>query len=189
MSEKTVTSDKIQAALEKIRLAQAELLKLSEARHSDPAESAKVPKKQKPKKEPKAPKAPKPKKAPKAPKPKKVAKPKKAPKPKKEKKVKVAKARKVVGVRSGQSGPAIVGLTYEALNANEKRTYDFVEGKRSVSLIEIVDGVFKPLAKNHKQAASWARNSLRRLIRSGMLTKQARGVYSLASKASKAAAA
>jgi hypothetical protein len=107
------------------------------------------------------------------------------------KKVKVAKAkaaapaapRKPRKGTTGQSGPVIENLTFDDLNNKERLLVGAFElkGEREIRTIEqLADEVFKGKAKNLKQANSWARNSLRRLMRSGKwLEKVEPGKYRL----------
>lgn len=100
------------------------------------------------------------------------------------KKVKAAAAKaEKQKATSGQSGPAIEELPWNALNKKEKLlvgAFD-LEGDREVRTIEqLAEQVFKGKAKNLKQANSWTRNSLRRLMRSGKwLEKTEPGKYRL----------
>lgn len=103
--------------------------------------------------------------------PKKAA-PTKAAKKAAKKVVKAAKAEKKEKRKatSGQSGPSIEALPWSALNKKEKLVIGCfnLKGEREVKTIEqIADEVFKGKAKNVKQANSWVRNSLRRLMRFG----------------------
>lgn len=90
---------------------------------------------------------------------------------------------------SGQSGPAIEELPWNALNKKEKLLVGCfnLEGEREVKTIEqMADEVFKGKAKNAKQSNSWTRNSLRRLMRSGKwLEKVEPGKYRLTASARK----
>lgn len=99
---------------------------------------------------------------------------------------KVAKAKEAKEKRkatSGQSGPAIEELPWNALNKKEKLLIGCfnLEGEREIRTIEqLADEAFKSAAKSVKKANSWARNSLRRLMRSGKwLEKVEPGKYRL----------
>lgn len=88
-----------------------------------------------------------------------------------------------VPATTGQSGPAIEALPWDSLNRKEKLLIGCfnLEGEREVrSIGELAVAAFKTKAKNLAQANSWARNSLRRLIRSGKwLEKVEPGKYRL----------
>jgi len=95
-------------------------------------------------------------------------------------KSKVAKAKhKPV---SGQSGPAIKELTFEDLNKKEKLLLGCfeVKGDREVRTIEALAAeAFKTASVSVKKANSWARNSLRRPVRAGLVEKPEPGSYRL----------
>lgn len=170
---------KVAASLAKIRAAQATLA--AEAKVLE-AQSGKV----EPAAAPVAVKAVKAKKAatkvrkkrssPKVVKAAKAAKAAKAVKPKEPKEKKTAP-------HSGQSGPALEGLEYEKLNANEKKLIDKLAAEsteaNAVLTIEDLAKVFSRSATDTKQANSWTRNALRRLIRGNFVTKVERGSYKL----------
>lgn len=84
---------------------------------------------------------------------------------------------------TGQSGPTIEELPWDSLNRKEKLLIGCfnLEGEREVrSIGELAVAAFKTKAKNLAQANSWARNSLRRLMRSGKwLEKVEPGKYRL----------
>lgn len=109
------------------------------------------------------------------------------------KKHKVKAAPKARTGSTGQSGPQIDGLTWNDLNKKERLLvgcFD-LEGDREVRTIDtLAEAAFKSKAKNLAQANSWARNSLRRLMRSGKwLEKVEPGKYRLTAYARKMLAA
>lgn len=90
---------------------------------------------------------------------------------------------------SGQSGPEIE-LSVSDLNPRELRVVMFLNqsgqfgagtGKRQdFTIVEMAMGCWK--SKSKAQANSWVRNSLRRLVTSGLIEKQERGLYRVAQK-------
>ena len=82
---------------------------------------------------------------------------------------------------SGQSGPRITELSWDDLNKKEKLVVGVfdVEGEREVRTIEQIGSeAFK--TQTLKKQNSWTRNSLRRLMRSGVwLEKTEPGKYRL----------
>lgn len=90
---------------------------------------------------------------------------------------------------SGQSGPEL-DLEVSDLNPRELRVVMFLNqsgqfgdgsGKRTdFTIAEIAAGCWKNKPK--AQANSWARNCLRRLVRSSLIEKQDRGVYRVSQK-------
>jgi len=83
---------------------------------------------------------------------------------------------------SGQSGPAIKELTFEDLNKKEKLLLGCfeVKGDREVRTIEALAAeAFKTASVSVKKANSWARNSLRRPVRAGLVEKPEPGSYRL----------
>jgi len=83
---------------------------------------------------------------------------------------------------SGQSGPAIKELTFEDLNKKEKLLLGCfeVKGDREVRTIdELAAEAFKTASVSVKKANSWARNSLRRPVRAGLVEKPEPGSYRL----------
>ncbi len=101
--------------------------------------------------------------------------PKKAPKKKRAPK-------KATKASSGQSGPGLE-LALEKLNDREKRVVDALNGKGSGSreiftIDDLAESCWK--SKSRAQANSWVRNSLRRLIRGGVVEKVERGQYRIA---------
>lgn len=90
---------------------------------------------------------------------------------------------------SGQSGPEL-DLEISDLNPRELRVAMFLNqsgqfgdgsGKRQdFTIVEVAGGCWKNKPK--AQANSWVRNCLRRLVRAGMVEKQDRGVYRIATK-------
>jgi hypothetical protein len=80
---------------------------------------------------------------------------------------------------SGQSGPALE-LSVDKVNSKETKILEALNGSGSGSreiwtIEELGAECFK--SKSKKQQNSWTRNSLRRLIRSGMIEKVERGKY------------
>ena len=89
---------------------------------------------------------------------------------------------------TGQSGPEIEVKT-EDLNAKESKVLDLLNGKgegprETISIPELTK-VFKNTADTKAQANSWVRNSLRRLVTSGLVEKLERGSYRIAERARK----
>jgi hypothetical protein len=85
---------------------------------------------------------------------------------------------------SGQSGPPI-DLDYEELNARETKVVDVLNGEgggtREIRTIkELADAAFP--SKTKKQANSWVRNQLRRLVCAGWVEKVERGSYRVSKK-------
>ena len=89
---------------------------------------------------------------------------------------------------TGQSGPEIEVKT-EDLNAKESKVLDLLNGKgegaRETVTIPELTKVFKNTADTKAQANSWVRNSLRRLVTSGLVEKLERGSYRIAERARK----
>jgi len=178
----SAAKQKVAATLAKIRAAQAKLTaeaKALEAEVAAPVAAAPSPvEAEAPKKARKKRAAPKALKAKAEPKVKKAPKAKKEPKVKAEPKVKKAPS-------SGQSGPALDGLEYDKLNANEKKLVDKLASESESSGgnaklgIEDLAKVFARSASDAKQANSWTRNALRRLIRGNLVQKVERGSYRL----------
>jgi len=80
---------------------------------------------------------------------------------------------------SGQSGPPIE-LSVEGLNTKEAKIFSALNGSGSgvrtiMTITELAAECFKSRGK--KQANSWTRNSLRRLVQSGLVEKVERGKY------------
>lgn len=90
------------------------------------------------------------------------------------------KPAKPVKPHSGQSGPKIDLLPFEKMNANEKLVYHALSRNKELTLEELAKKCFG--SKPAKKANSWARNSLRRLVRSGMVKKADRGTYRVGTK-------
>lgn len=110
------------------------------------------------------------------------------------KKAKPVKAKKTAAAKeeaeaskptSGQSGPPI-NLDFDELNKNEKRiiTQFTLTGDREVLTIVALSKQSFP-SKKAKEANSWTRNGLRRLIRAGLLEKVERGSYRITVKGRK----
>jgi hypothetical protein len=183
---------KVAASLTKIRAAQAKLAadaaaleaKVEAVGVTVPAEKT-APEAVIVKAEKKPRKAGKRRSAPKAVKEAKAAKAPKAKKAAKEPKVKKAP-------QSGQSGPALDGLEYDKLNANEKKLVDKLAAESAESnatlAIEELAKVFARSASDSKQANSWTRNALRRLVRGNFVTKVERGSYKLTRRGANQAA-
>ena len=80
---------------------------------------------------------------------------------------------------SGQSGPPIE-LSVEGLNAKEAKVFALLNGEGAgvrdiLTITEIAVACFKSQGK--KRSNSWTRNSLRRLVQSGLIEKVDRGQY------------
>jgi hypothetical protein len=112
--------------------------------------------------------------------PKKTAKkaPKKAPKAK-AKAPKAPKPSQAEKVSSGQAGPAL-DLGVEQFSDKERKVLDVLNGSGSGSreiftIEQLAAECWK--SKTKKQANSWVRNSLRRLVRAGAIEKVERGQY------------
>ena len=80
---------------------------------------------------------------------------------------------------SGQSGPPIE-LSVEGLNSKEGKVFAALNGPGSgvrtvLTITELSETCFKSRGK--KQANSWTRNSLRRLVQAGLVEKVDRGRY------------
>jgi len=79
---------------------------------------------------------------------------------------------------SGQSGPALK-LQPDALNTKERKVLAAFMAKKGrptpLTIAEMAKGAFTTLKAS--MANSWTRNSLRRLVRGGMLSKEERGKY------------
>lgn len=87
---------------------------------------------------------------------------------------------------SGQSGPPIK-LEFEKLNDKERKIVEYLDGAgtgpRSIITIPRLAAVcFKAEADSEAQAASWVRNSLRRLVRGEWVEKFVRGSYRISQK-------
>ncbi len=98
---------------------------------------------------------------------------------------KAAKAAKAAKLKptTGQSGPRIKSLGWEDMNKKEKLLlgcFD-LKGEREVRSIEQL-GKEAFRSQSTVKAYSWARNSLRRLIRARLLEKVAPGSYRLAAE-------
>lgn len=96
---------------------------------------------------------------------------------------KVAKktATKSAEAASGQSGPSV---KIEAVNAKEGKVLSALNhGSGQQKISEIAKGAFKGKVKS--QANSWVRNSLRRLVRGGLVKQVSRGTYALTAKGKK----
>jgi len=96
---------------------------------------------------------------------------------------KVAKktATKSVDATSGQSGPSV---KIEAVNTKEGKVLGALNhGSGQQKISEIAKGAFKGKVKS--QANSWVRNSLRRLVRGGLVKQVSRGTYALTAKGKK----
>ena len=92
---------------------------------------------------------------------------------------KKAKAQEKRTPTSGQSGPPIE-LSVEGLNTKEAKIFSALNGSGSgvrtiMTITELATECFKSRGK--KQANSWTRNSLRRLVQSGLVEKVERGKY------------
>ena len=180
----SAAKQKVAATLAKIRAAQAKLaadakaLEAEVAAESAPAVPAASSAEAAPKKVRKKRSSPK---------ARKEAKANKEPKAKKEPKVKKAPS-------SGQSGPSLDGLEYEKLNANEKKLVDKLasesesSGANATLSIEDLAKVFARSASDTKQANSWTRNALRRLVRGNFVSKVERGSYRLTRRGANQAA-
>ena len=96
----------------------------------------------------------------------------------------VKKAKKVTKAKSakptsGQSGPALE-LEAADLNKNETKllcSFGAYKGGEEISIAELAKETFA--TKPKAQANSWTRNSLRRLVRGGLVEKTERGTYKL----------
>lgn len=80
---------------------------------------------------------------------------------------------------SGQSGPALE-LSVEGLNSKEAKVFAALNGEGSgvrvvMTITDLAAECFKSRGK--KQANSWTRNSLRRLVQGGLVEKVERGKY------------
>lgn len=98
--------------------------------------------------------------------------------------VKTRKARRAAAKEkkpsTGQSGPKIKDLQFADLNRKERLVMGCfsVSGEREVrSIAELAALAFKSYPA--KKANSWTRNSLRRLVRGGLLEKPTPGAYRL----------
>lgn len=81
---------------------------------------------------------------------------------------------------SGQSGPKIQLLPLEKMNDKERAVYQAVARNKKISLEDIAAKCF---ANKGKKSNSWARNSLRRLVRAGLVKKIGRGEYAIGKQA------
>lgn len=99
--------------------------------------------------------------------------------PVKKKAAKKTSAKKATKASSGQSGPSL-DLPVEKISAKEMRVVELLNGSgsgtRTIYTIEEMAGACWK-SKSKKQSNSWVRNSLRRLIRSGVVEKVERGKY------------
>jgi len=87
---------------------------------------------------------------------------------------------------SGQSGPSL-DLKAKPLNLKEEKVLGaLANGAGQLTLTEL-SALFK--GKKKSQANSWARNSLRRLVRGGLVKKVGRGTYEATAKGKKRAEA
>ena len=91
---------------------------------------------------------------------------------------------------SGQSGP-VLELSLEDLNPKERRVLMAINGAGSgkrpeMGIVDLAEACWK--SKSKFASNSWTRNSLRRLVRGGMIDKLARGSYRIAEGARKALA-
>jgi hypothetical protein len=87
---------------------------------------------------------------------------------------------------SGQSGPSL-NLKDKPLNPKEEKVLGALSnGAGQLTLTEL-GALFK--GKKKSQANSWARNSLRRLVRGGLVKKVGRGTYEATAKGKKRAEA
>jgi len=114
------------------------------------------------------------------------AKPHKTPVPRKRKGAKTSKPKappKTTAEKttptSGQSGPPLE-LSVEGLNTKEAKIFEALNGTGSgvreiISIEDLASTCFKSRGK--KQANSWVRNSLRRLVQGGLVEKVERGKY------------
>lgn len=71
----------------------------------------------------------------------------------------------------GQSGKRIA-IAPKELNHKEKRVWLFLSDKKKSCTLDEIAELFKRQAKREK-AQSWVRNSLRRLVRGGFVTRGA----------------
>lgn len=79
---------------------------------------------------------------------------------------------------TGQSGPKLK-LRSSDLNDKEKAVLTYLkENVMPATISEISAECFFGVAASEKQANSWVRNSLRRLVRADLVEKISRGVYS-----------
>jgi len=113
----------------------------------------------------------------------------KVPKAKKAAKAKPAKDGEKKKPHTGQSGAAIEDLEYGALNAREKKVVEKLHAEDKNLTIEELSKAFARSAKDEKQANSWTRNALRRLVRGNLVSKIERGVYKLTRRGNNQAAA
>lgn len=106
---------------------------------------------------------------------------------------KVAKSKKAAKKRtgpphSGQSGPPLEDLGFDALNSKEEKVLNALagtnQGERKVRpLSELAEDCFSSQGK--KKGNSWARNALRRLVRGGWVEKAEAGMYRVTEKGRK----
>ena len=83
-------------------------------------------------------------------------------------------------VSSGQGGPALK-LEAGELNAKERKVMGtMVSASKPLKLSEIAEATFKSLGPI--KGNSWTRNSMRRLVRSGLVRKSATGTYVVTAK-------
>jgi len=80
---------------------------------------------------------------------------------------------------SGQSAPSIE-LSTDGLNTKEDKVFAALNGPGSgvrtiLTIAELSETCFK--SRGRRQANSWTRNSLRRLVQAGLVEKVARGKY------------
>jgi hypothetical protein len=80
---------------------------------------------------------------------------------------------------SGQGGPSL-DLPIEKVSAKERRVLESLDGSGTGTrviwtIVELAADCWK--SKSKKQANSWVRNSLRRLVRAGIVEKVERGQF------------
>lgn len=97
------------------------------------------------------------------------------------------KTQKKTKATSGQSGPPMEKELSD-LNQKEIRVLMFANGEGSgkrpeVTITEMAEGCWK--SKSKAVSNSWTRNSLRRLVRTGMIEKLERGLYQISVSARK----
>ncbi len=102
----------------------------------------------------------------------------------------MVKKKKGIQPTSGQSGPKLE-LEISDLNPKERKLLLVLNGEGSgkrpdLSIVDLAEACWKHKSKAH--ANSWTRNSLRRLVRSGMIDKQERGLYRISEASRKAIA-
>jgi predicted transcriptional regulator len=82
--------------------------------------------------------------------------------------------------RSGQSGPKIDVLPWEKMNEKERLVFKTLARSKELTLEALAEKCFTK--KGARKANSWARNSLRRLVRAGLVKRVDEGTYRLGSK-------